>query len=247
LRVGRNIISMFTLRPGWRPADRRTVAAVEDTAAAPPRRATRVRLAAEFLALFFGVVGVYALAGSPGSPIPFLLVGAIVAYLYLRRQPGFEQRDLTRVSAVPSALPVILAGWAVAAVAAVVALAAFRPEQLFDLPREKPLIWGLVVVFYPLFSVYPQELIYRAFLLHRYAPLLRSGAWAAAASAAAFGFAHVIFANVLSVLLTLAGGWLFARRYQKTRSLLAASVEHALYGVLAFTVGFGDLFYHRAR
>ncbi|MDQ7910234.1 CPBP family glutamic-type intramembrane protease [Phytohabitans sp. ZYX-F-186] len=220
---------------------------MDKTAAAPPRPATRVWLAAEFLALFFGVVGAYALAGSPGSPIPFLLVGAVAAYVYLRRQPGFERRDLTRAAAVPPALPAILAGWAVAAVVGVVVLAVARPEQLLDLPREEPLLWGLVAVFYPLLSVYPQELIYRAFLLHRYAPLLGTGAGAATASAAAFGFAHVIFGNVLSVLLTLAGGWLFARRYQKSRSLLAASVEHALYGVLAFTIGFGDLFYHGAR
>jgi hypothetical protein len=47
-------------------------------------------------------------------------------------------------------------------------------------------------------------------------------------------------------VLTLIGGWLFARRYQRTRSLLAASVEHALYGVLAFTVGLGALFHHGA-
>jgi uncharacterized protein len=205
-----------------------------------------VWLAAEFLALFFGIVGAYALAGSPGSPIPLLLLGAAGAYVYLRRSRAFERRDLTRGSAVPPALPAILVGWAVAAVAAVVVLAVSRPEQLFDLPREEPLLWGLVVVFYPLFSVYPQELIYRAFLLHRYTPVLGTGLWAAAASAVAFGFAHVIFGNVLSVLLTLAGGWLFARRYQKTRSLLAVSVEHALYGVLAFTVGLGDLFYHGA-
>jgi hypothetical protein len=33
------------------------------------------------------------------------------------------------------------------------------------------------------------------------------------------------------------GGWLFARRYQHTRSLLTVSVEHALEGVLIFTVG----------
>ncbi|BCB78778.1 hypothetical protein GCM10022251_78270 [Phytohabitans flavus] len=220
---------------------------MEETAIAPPRPATKVWLAAEFLALFFGVVGVYALFGSPGSPIPFLLVGGVAAYVYLRRQAGFERRDLTRAAAVPAALPAILAGWALAAVVGIVVLAVARPEQLFDLPREEPLIWAFVAVFYPLLSVYPQELIYRAFLLHRYAPLLGTGAWAAAASATAFGFAHVIFGNVLSVLLTLAGGWLFARRYQKTRSLLAVSVEHALYGVLAFTIGFGDLFYHGAR
>ncbi|MBX7270148.1 hypothetical protein KIF24_31750 [Micromonospora sp. Llam7] len=30
------------------------------------------------------------------------------------------------------------------------------------------------------------------------------------------------------------------------RSLLTTSVEHALYGVLAFTVGLGHLFYHAA-
>ena len=42
------------------------------------------------------------------------------------------------------------------------------------------------------------------------------------------------------------GGWLFARRYQRTRSLLTVSVEHALYGVLIFTIGLGDLFYHAA-
>ncbi|MGN9909400.1 CPBP family glutamic-type intramembrane protease [Phytohabitans sp. LJ34] len=219
---------------------------MDETATAPPRPATGVWLAVEFLALFFGVVGVYTLAGSPGSPIPFLVVGAIAAYVYLRRQRGFERRDLTRAAAVPAALPAILAGWAVAAVVGVVVLALAQPEQLFELPREEPLIWAIVVVFYPLLSVYPQELIYRAFLLHRYAPLLGTGAGAAAASAAAFGFAHVIFGNVLSVVLTLAGGWIFARRYQKTRSLLTVSVEHALYGVLAFTIGFGDLFYHGA-
>jgi hypothetical protein len=47
-------------------------------------------------------------------------------------------------------------------------------------------------------------------------------------------------------VLSAAAGWIFARRYQQTRSLLATSIEHALYGVLAFTVGLGDLFYHGA-
>jgi membrane protease YdiL (CAAX protease family) len=101
-------------------------------------------------------------------------------------------------------------------------------------------------VFYPLLSVYPQELLYRSFLLHRYRPVFGDGTGAAAASAVAFGCAHLMFHNVLSVLLTLVGGWLFARRYQRSRSLLTASVEHALYGVLAFTIGLGALFYHGA-
>jgi hypothetical protein len=119
--------------------------------------------AAEYVLLFFGLVGAYAAIGSPGSPIPVLLVLGLGALVWLRRQPGFDRADLGRPSA------------------------------------------------------------------------------------AAFGFAHLMFGTVASVALTLVGGWLFARTYQRTRSLLAASVEHALYGVLAFTIGLGDLFYSGAR
>jgi membrane protease YdiL (CAAX protease family) len=172
------------------------------------------------------------------------VVFAVAAVFYLRRQPGFDRGNLLRAAALRPALPSILRGWALAVVVAVGALAVFAPDRLFDLPRKAPLIWAIVVVFYPLLSVYPQELIFRAFLMHRYAPVFGAGPWAATASAIAFGFAHIIFGNVLSVALSLVGGALFARRYQKTRSLLSASVEHALYGVLAFTVGYGDFFYH---
>ena len=102
------------------------------------------------------------------------------------------------------------------------------------------------MVFYPLVSVYPQEVVFRAFIHERYAPVLGTGRAAAAASALAFGFVHVIFGNLLAVGLSLIGGWLFARRYQRSRSLLATSVEHALYGQLVFTIGLGAYFYHGA-
>lgn len=207
----------------------------------------RSRLTLEYLVLFFGVVGVYALLGSPGSPIPLLVLLGAAAWLYLRRETTFDRADLWRADALRTALPSILAMAALVAVLMIVAVAVWDPGRLFRLPRESPLIWILVAVLYPLLSVYPQELMFRAFLMHRYAPAFGSGTGVATASAAAFGFAHVIYGNVLSVALTVVAGWLFARRYQRTRSLLAASVEHALYGVLAFTIGLGELFYHGAR
>lgn len=210
------------------------------------RGVQRVRLAVEFGVLFFGLVGGYALLGSPGGPIPPLVVLGGLAFWWLRRQPGFDRAGLTRPAALRAALPSILLLWAAVAVAGVVTVAVLDPGDLFDMPREQPLLWLAIVVFYPLLSVYPQELIFRAFLLHRYAPVFGDGRAAAGASAVAFGFAHIIFGTLASVLLTLAGGWLFARRYQRTRSLLTASVEHALYGVLAFTIGLGALFYHGA-
>jgi uncharacterized protein len=203
-------------------------------------------LAGEYLILFFGVVGVYALLDSPGSPIPFLILLGGAAWFYLRRQPTFDRGNLWRVSALRPALPSILLMAAMVAVVMVVAVAMWDPDRLFRLPREASLIWVFVAVFYPMLSVYPQELLFRAFLMHRYGPVFGNGAASAAASAAAFGYAHIIYGTALAVVLTVVAGWMFARRYQRTRSLLVTSVEHALYGVLAFTIGLGDLFYHGA-
>ena len=201
---------------------------------------------AEFLAVFFGSVVVLMLLGVPGGPIPVLVLGAVVVLVALRRSPGFDRADLWRAGALRAEWRSLATGWALAAVLMTAAVAVLDRGHLFDMPRGQPLVWLAVVVFYPLLSVYPQELIYRAFLLHRYAPVVGTGRLAAAAGAVAFGFAHLIFGNVPAVVLTLAGGWLFARRYQRTRSLLVVSVEHAVYGVLLFTVGLGRFFWHGA-
>ncbi|MFD3704383.1 CPBP family intramembrane glutamic endopeptidase [Nocardia sp. NPDC058658] len=202
-------------------------------------------LTAEFVTLFFGLTGLYAVFLRGVGPLPFLLVITVGVVIYLRRT-GFDRRSFWRVDALRPALPGILALWAVAAVVLVGAVAVFRPGSVFDLPREQPLIWVLVLVFYPLVSVYPQELLFRAFLFHRYAPVFGDGPRIIAASALAFGFAHFTVGNWVSVLLSTAAGALFAIRYRHTRSLLTTSVEHALYGILVFTVGLGDFFYHGA-
>ena len=201
----------------------------------------RNRLALEFVLVFFALVGAYIAVHIPGGPIPVLLVAAAAVIWYQRRSRGF---DLLRPAALRPALPGILATWAVVSALAVAGVAVLDPGRLFDLPRHDTALWAAIVVFYPLVSVYPQELLYRAYLLHRYAPAVGTGRAAAAASALAFGFAHLLFGNAVAVVATLAGGWLFARRYQRTGSLLTVSVEHALYGITIFTVGLGHFFYH---
>ncbi|MGY0499146.1 CPBP family intramembrane glutamic endopeptidase [Nocardia sp. FBN12] len=202
-------------------------------------------LAAEFVALFFGLTGLYAVTLRGVGPLPFLLVITVGIVIYLRRT-GFDRHSFWRADALRPALPAILALWVVAAVALTATVSVLRPDSLFDLPRERPLIWVLILVFYPLISVYPQELLFRAFLFHRYTPVFGDGPRMIAISAVAFGFAHFIVGNWISVLLSVAAGVLFATRYRRTRSLLVTSVEHALYGILVFTVGLGDFFYHGA-
>jgi membrane protease YdiL (CAAX protease family) len=100
------------------------------------------------------------------------------------------------------------------------------------------------MVMYPIASVYPQEVIFRAFFLCRYTAIFGDGWTILLASAATFAYAHILFGNGVAVGLSFLGGLLFAWRYRTTQSLLVSSIEHALYGQLIFTVGLGEFFYH---
>ncbi|GAB3476907.1 CPBP family intramembrane glutamic endopeptidase [Amycolatopsis cihanbeyliensis] len=211
--------------------------------AAPP---IRLYLAIEYGVLFFGLVVLYTLLFQGTSPIPVLLVLGAAVVVYLLRSPTFDRSSLWRPDALPGQLRSIGLLWGVTAVGAGVAVAVARPDLLLSLPREDPLTWALVMVLYPLASVYPQELIFRAFLFQRYAPVFGEGHGMVGASAAAFGFVHLPFGNWIAIVLSLAGGWIFASRYQRTRSLLTVSFEHALYGMLIFTIGLGLYFFHGA-
>jgi hypothetical protein len=118
------------------------------------------------------------------------------------------------------------------------------PESLFSFPRRNLLFWGLVMLLYPIFSAFPQELVYRTFYFHRYGALFgRARIAAVGASGILFGFAHVMMGNVISVVLSGALGLLLAYRYTHARSFWAAWLEHSLYGQLVFTVGIGRYFF----
>ena len=123
------------------------------------------------------------------------------------------------------------------------ATAVFEPELFLRFPRQAPRMWAIVMVFYPVFSVYPQELIFRTFLFHRYRPLFGSTGNLVIVSAIAFGLAHLFFANFWAPVLSTVGGWVFARTYARSASTLQATIEHGLWGDVLFTVGLGWYFY----
>jgi membrane protease YdiL (CAAX protease family) len=118
----------------------------------------------------------------------------------------------------------------------------FYPELFFRLAIEKPLFWATVVLLYPLLSVVPQEITFRRFFYHRYAALFGRGAMVA--NAALFSYIHIAFGNLIAVAFTFVGGLLFAATYEKRRSVLLVSIEHALYGIAIYTFGLGVFFYH---
>jgi hypothetical protein len=138
----------------------------------------------------------------------------------------------------------VVGRFVVGALATAAATYALVPQRFLALPRHNPRLWLLICVLYPLLSVYPQEVIYRAFFFEHSARLLAGlrTPWLLALNAALFGFAHIVFGNVWAPILSAAGGLLFASTYLKSRSVMCAALEHALWGNLIFTIGLGPLF-----
>jgi hypothetical protein len=201
--------------------------------------ARRRYLWTEFLLLFAALPLLVTLLAD--RPPVFILIwsAALVCGVLLLRDRTFPRSSLWNAQGAKAALPGILIRFAILGGLLTWLTAAARPDDFLSLPRERPGLWLLILVAYPVLSVWPQNLIYRALVLTRYGPLVGAGLPAMLLSAAAFSFGHIIFGNATALALTLVGGVLFARTYLHSRSLLAASIEHALYGVLAFTVGLG--------
>jgi hypothetical protein len=217
----------------------------------PEPTARRGARLAELLAVFAGVPLALALLPrlapavlGPHPPIlPTLILLAVSLVVALARDPEFDaRRDLLFRWPSGALRPVLWRFvWLGGALAALVAWV--QPETLLRFPRERPGLFALVVVGYPLLSVVPQELAFRLWFRHRYACLVGGGVGFVAASAVAFGFAHIVFWSWQAVALTTLGGALFAATFRRTGSLGLASVEHALYGILVFTLGLGEHFY----
>lgn len=112
---------------------------------------------------------------------------------------------------------------------------------LFNVLLNKPKLWLIILFVYSFFSVFPQELIYRTFYFKRYNVLFKNETVFILINAIMFSLAHIFFKSFLVMLLTFIGGLLFAYTYNKTKSTLLVSIEHAIYGCWLFTVGMGDM------
>jgi membrane protease YdiL (CAAX protease family) len=205
---------------------------------------SRTGLSIEFLLLFVGLPLGYRFSPLRVPALPLLWVVTGYAWWQLLADPRFDRAQLWNAAQLPGRLPAILAGFSLGALALWVGVRRFAPQLEWNFVRQHPAFWAVVMVAYPVVSVYPQGLLYRAFFFQRYAGLF-PGKWATiVASATAFAFLHIVFRNWLAVALTFGGGLLFAARYAETGSLATSCFEHALYGCWLFTVGLGQYFYH---
>lgn len=205
---------------------------------------TRTELVAEFLLLFVALPLGYRFSPVRIPALPLLWIVGGYGWWQLLRDSRFNRNQLWNAAELLPHLGAILLLFAVAAFVLWLGVRWFAPELQWGFVRQHPVFWAVVMVAYPVLSVYPQGLLYRAFFFERYAQLF-PGKWTMIlASAAAFAFLHIVFRNGLAVALSFAGGLLFAARYAQTGSLATSCFEHALYGCWLFTVGLGQYFYH---
>ena len=203
----------------------------------------RIWLTIEFLILFFGVpVLIY---WDEDFIHPSIIILPVLAFIFilLRRSSDFRWKELVtwKVSR-----RVLAANSLVVIICAILILGYvffFDRENLFNLPRSHPWIYLAICLFYPVFSAYGQEIIYRTFLSKRYSRIFPKKWHFVVASAVTFSFLHIVYYNPISMILTLIGGLYLARVYQQTGSVLFTSVLHGIYGILFFGVGMGQYFW----
>ena len=204
----------------------------------------------ELILLFAGIpllLLVLRASGIRVLPLPMLwLACGFCLYLLWRQKKGLARPAADPGVVRPDRRGVFLET-AITILICVILLLALYPlisyEPMFLFPRERPLVWVVVLVLYPLLSVLPQGIVFRRWFLARYRSSLGTGWLIILVGAVCFGFSHILFGNFVAPLLTLVGGVLFMRAFLRSGSGWLADLEHAVLGDVAFTIGYGQWLY----
>jgi membrane protease YdiL (CAAX protease family) len=203
----------------------------------------RMWLAIEFVLLFFGIPTWIYLDQDFIHPSIIILPVLVFIYILLRRSSDFKWSELIRWQV---SRKLLYANAIIIVLAALLMLGYvyfFEPENLFNLPRANIWLYLGLCLFYPVFSAFGQEIIYRTFLSKRYSRILPGGWQFVVASALTFSFMHIVYYNPVSLILTFIGGIYFAMNYRITRSVLFTSILHGIFGIMMFGVGLGQYFW----
>lgn len=197
----------------------------------------------EFVVLYVGLPLLILFFQQRSVMLAVLWLGALFIHRFLKRRYQVSHAEEWNWAGFRAGAGRVVLRFVILATVIAIAVRYFAPEVFLSFPRQQPELWLLVMVLYPVLSVWPQELIYRTFLFCRYYPLVGEARGFVVASALMFGFVHVIFLNWIAPAMTFIGGVLFAASYRKHKSLALSCFEHALYGCMIFTIGLGSYFF----
>ena len=113
---------------------------------------------------------------------------------------------------------------------------------LFNLPKNYFFIWLAVILFYPILSVIPQEIIFRVLFFERYSCLFKNQFLYLVLNSIIFAYIHLVFQNFHAFFITLITSPIFAYAYLN-KSFKTCFITHTVGGQLVFTYGLGEYFY----
>ncbi|MCR9205439.1 MAG: CPBP family intramembrane metalloprotease [Halobacteriovoraceae bacterium] len=201
-----------------------------------------ILLILEYLLVFFGIPFLFFKGLISFWVLPVLWLAMIPYGIFLYKDPDFKKEQLWNFDSARGNFKTMGILILISTLGLIGILWFKEPQLLFLVIKKKPLFWVIGVLGYPLLSVYPQEVIFRAYFFQRFGKFIRNDMILILLSAIAFSYMHIVFKNWYAVLFTFPGGILFARSWVKTRSLALPSIEHSLYGQILLTVGYGTYF-----
>ncbi|WP_105180807.1 MULTISPECIES: CPBP family glutamic-type intramembrane protease [unclassified Pseudoalteromonas] len=173
--------------------------------------------------------------------IPALIILMTVCGMLLLSDPHFKRFRLTSLGQFSAVKRRLFSFFFLGALFSGMFYGIMNQENWFSLPRNSFNDWLMLLLLYPILSVMPQELIFRTYFFHRYKRIMPSKTVRIIVSASVFALAHIVYANVLAVLLAFLGGLLFSYTYAQSRSTFVCVIEHSLWGLWMFTLGLGDV------
>ena len=112
---------------------------------------------------------------------------------------------------------------------------------LKDLDLKKYYFTSFLLLFYLLFSVIPQEIIFRFLFFYKYKDYFNKFE-ILLLNSLVFSFCHLIYFDIYILLFSFFGNLLFTFNYMKNKSLLVVIIEHFLLGQTLIILGFFDNF-----
>lgn len=162
-----------------------------------------------------------------------LVVGAVAMYIVMRIL-GHTHSDIgiTRqrtIYSLKTVLPITIA--------LIIAAGLFL---LLEKPRFSPTEGIGFYVFYILISCPAQELLFRGILSRILQELRLHRALELSVAAALFGYVHIIYGDMLTVVVMSIVGLFWYRAYQQSLNVIGVTISHVVLGVMMIALGIID-------
>ncbi len=110
-----------------------------------------------------------------------------------------------------------------------------------DPDLKKYYFTSILLLFYLLFSVIPQEIIFRFLFFYKYKDYFNNFE-ILLLNSLVFSFCHLIYFDISILLFSFFGNLLFTYNYMKNKSLIVVIIEHFLLAQTLIILGFFDNF-----